>query len=232
MNELTIEKTVCLIQEGKYYDAIDMIIQSIQLDGGNRRLEWFSTRSPEEYNLFSKACDHEQQYFTDLTMQDYEEELTAQTDEETGIEYKVDVLGEGYQGINGWLFKISKLEDCDGLCNYPERTIYINAESNGKDFTLLHEMIHAYIYMLPEFYKQFLLFRLYSKLQSQIPQLLELLTVDIHTLLQHDGKNGHCMLFVLKSLDLDLKLKKPLGTVYSYGREEVFKDYDPLKSFR
>lgn len=33
----------------------------------------------------------------------------------------------------------------------------------------------------------------------------------------------HNPLFMLKSLDLDLRLGKPLGAVYSYGRNDLFK---------
>ena len=35
----------------------------------------------------------------------------------------------------------------------------------------------------------------------------------------------HDILFLLKSFDLDIRMGYPLGTVFSYGREEEFKEY-------
>jgi len=74
-------------------------------------------------------------------------------------------------------------------------------------------MIHAYEYMLPENYRQFLTIMLFDKLQKRIPRLLKKIKKDMHTLLQI-----HEPLFLLKSFDLDLRLRKPLGTVYNYER--------------
>jgi len=50
-------------------------------------------------------------------------------------------------------------------------------------------------------------------LLPKIPKLEEMILIDIHI-----GNYVHSPFFMLKSLDLDLRLKKPLGTIYSYGR--------------
>ena len=48
---------------------------------------------------------------------------------------------------------------------------------------------------------------------------MELLMLECH---MYTNRTAHSILFMLKALDLDLRLKKPFGTVYGYGREKVY----------
>ena len=40
--------------------------------------------------------------------------------------------------------------------------------------------------------------------------------------------DGHSILFALKSFDLDFRLNKPLGTIFSYGRRDWLKEFPIL----
>ena len=109
---------------------------------------------------------------------------------------------------------------CEGICDPKVNTIWIDAENLHNDITLLHEMIHAYdsvLYKTFSAHRDYVVLKLYEKLRITIPDLLQLITIDLHT-----GNITHSLLFMLKSLDLDLRLDKPLGTVYSYGRERLY----------
>ena len=226
MDKQLIGKMISWIKEGKYHDAKELIEQAHKSDIYEKYTEWFFTWSSEETNLYNKACDFEELYFTDLTMKEYEAELAIVIDEETETEFREDLTEDGEGTIQyNWMIKIGELEDnVGGYCDETERVICIDKDRTDNDLALLHEMIHAYIGMLASHYHQFLTLKLYLKLQSQIPRLVELLTLDIHNRIGCRD-SGHGPLFVLKSLDLDLRLDKPLGTVYSYGRQEIYKDF-------
>ena len=66
---------------------------------------------------------------------------------------------------------------------------------------------------------------------KRIPRLDEILENHAHALNQHilyaDG-GKHDVLFLLKSLDLDMRMGYPLGTVFGYGRSDEFKGYSYL----
>ena len=90
-------------------------------------------------------------------------------------------------------------------------------------------MIHAYEHLLKKnflFLAEILLINLYEKLKPKIKLLNENITSNN----MHVYEGGHGVLFLLKSLDLDLELKKPYGTIFAYGREDIFKQKeDKLK---
>lgn len=162
-----------------------------------------------------------------MMLKDYEGELAAFQAEINGewVDRTENLLGDKSLslGDNLWRFKIvEKTEDWDGHCNHKERLITIVKSEKKNIYMLLHEMIHAYEFMLEEnceMYKQFLLIDLYERLLIKVPDLKKKMKLDLHSMLR-----VHSPLFMLKSLDLDIRLNKPLGTVYAYGREEIFND--------
>jgi len=191
-------------------------------------MEWVGTRTPDERSLQERAFDFEEQYFGDMTLKDYEEELTAQEVKKDGECYTGigDVCNPGDLDIEGWRFFVVKNPEgyggYAGICRPKSKVIKIAETAKNDDRVLLHEMIHAYEVMLSnlkyERFKQFLIIELYEKLSPVIPDLKKLIMKDIHTLFNEHNNP----LFMLKSLDLDLRLNKPLGSVYSYGRERLF----------
>ncbi len=80
---------------------------------------------------------------------------------------------------------------------------------------------------LPSFYHDALFWALYSHLRKKIEGLDECITNQAHLLNMLDLFNQggtHDILFFLKSLDLDIRMSYPLGTVFSYGKSKELKD--------
>jgi len=88
-------------------------------------------------------------------------------------------------------------------------------------------MIHAYIDLFREggLYgvMECLLLKLYGDLKTKIPDLYTRIMDHAHARTQDEfiGSGSHGVLFFLKSLDIDLRLDAPLGTVCGYGRDDL-----------
>lgn len=202
--------------------AIGMITTLIKKDRREKFFKWVKNQNPEERRIKLKAFEFQDKYFQDMTLKEYAEELTAV--ESDGEIYIDDFSQDPPASIKRWRIRIKIKLDFDGLCNSKDQVIEIKKEKGHKNLILLHEMIHAYEDMLSEeaeVYKQYIILRLHQKLLPKIPDLMNLITRDCHR-----DQAVHSILFLLKSLDLDLRLKKPLGTVYAYGRK---KDFTPWK---
>lgn len=123
--------------------------------------------------------------------------------------------------IDGWRFNLVDYDDeaCGGLTIYTERLVEISNKYNTKD-TLLHEMIHVYEFILKSYQlDDFVLLKLYDELLPKIKNLKKIISLD-----KHAAFKEHSLLFILKSIKLDLELGYKLGTIYQYGREELYKD--------
>ncbi|HOC37652.1 MAG TPA: hypothetical protein PKJ77_00055, partial [Thermodesulfobacteriota bacterium] len=93
--------------------------------------------------------------------------------------------------------------------------------TTGRDleYTLLHEMIHAYESLIPQALQQYLVLFLYGKLSETFGtgELDRIIRTEQHCLaVVHD------LLFLLKSLDLDLAMDLAPGAIIDYGSEEFF----------
>lgn len=189
-------------------------------------MDWMFSKTSDEDILHGKAFEFEDKYFSDMTLKDYEKELTAHEVLVNGEWVKCigDYCNPGDLSIDGWRFVIVKNpKGYAGKCFPNTQEIRIAESHKRDDYVLLHEMIHAYESMLSDIryeqYKHFLIIELYEKLSPSIPDLKKLIIRDIHTL-----DHVHNPLFFLKSIDLDSRLKEPLGTIYGYGRKELFKE--------
>lgn len=127
-------------------------------------------------------------------------------------------------------FTVGELGDgIIGECNTANMTITITPEYKNDDATILHEMIHAFEFLIAECtaYSQFhdvVLLCLYNDLQKKIPDLDERILHHAHIvtgvgITELGGR--HDVLFLLKSYDLDLRLDLPLGTVCGYDRSNL-----------
>jgi len=77
-------------------------------------------------------------------------------------------------------------------------------------------------------YKEFFLIYFYNKLMKKIGK--KKLHRIINLYLDWDlTVKDHSLLFLLKSLELDLRMNKPLGTVMAYGRHDIFHYYQNKK---
>jgi hypothetical protein len=167
----------------------------------------------EEYELLIKAEEFEEKYFQDFTLKLYNEIVPDK------------VIGK-IDNISSWEFRIVKENnEFVGRCNGPDKIIEI-VQNDDIENILLHEMIHAYEYILLEypFYHQYVLLKLYEKILSKIPNLIKIIEAD-----KNRYTIEHTPLSLLKSFDIDLELGLPVGTIYSYGREEIYKELQYIK---
>jgi hypothetical protein len=213
------EEIISLIRKGKYLDAIDQLLTIVSLEDGKTYHEWWNYRTRGEINLTAKAYEYDEEYFQDMLLSRYTKELpecSANLDGGTEADTEQEISDADFT-IDNWIFKLDRLDNCSGMCSSGTRTITIDpnrtADEDMLNMTLLHEMIHAYEFMLPEIYRQYVAVRLFQKLEPLIPNLMDLINADIQSEIRE-----HSVLFMLKALDLDLRLNKPPGTVYSYGR--------------
>jgi hypothetical protein len=125
-----------------------------------------------------------------------------------------------------WLviyFPTNSVRKYDGICNLKSKKIEVRELPNKDDinFLILHELIHYYecIYNKHLIYKEYLLLMLWEDLRRKLGEkrLNHYLQKDQHIL-----KVEHSPFFLLYSLYLDLKLKRPLGSVFGYRRTELF----------
>jgi hypothetical protein len=162
---------------------------------------------------------YEQQYFKDLALKSAPLARGLLRDNEDD--------GSNTEGIslNGWSIKtkdrIRKDSDLDGICRVSSRTILLKKGLPKRRIVpvLLHEMIHAYEFQLSQPRRELILVYLYGRLAKKLGEPRLQAFIDLHT---HGALYvpDHSLLFLLKSLDLDVRLKKAFGTVAAYGRME------------
>ncbi|MFA5385635.1 MAG: hypothetical protein WC364_13450 [Eubacteriales bacterium] len=154
-----------------------------------------------------------------MLLNEYKEPSVCSTEIEDGTWQEVKANIFSYNHIlDTWIFKLEEIEDCCGQCVGTRKTIIIDPAqtSVGEDLnlTLLHELIHAFEFTMPDTHKQYVTLRLFQKLEPLIPGLLDKIETDLYA-----QSSEHTLLFNLKSLDLDLRLNKPPGTIYSHNLE-------------
>jgi hypothetical protein len=216
----------------KYVDSIKRYQNTYTINNDEviqaEQLSLFDTSMPEEERILNKIYEFEEIYFADLTLKDYKKDLTSyrkKVFKKWKTAYEDFFLDEKISFVdNKW--RITFIDEllAYGFCSGKERIIGIAESMKDNVPNLVHEMIHGYESMLEPYagYHQFVLIKLYEKLSVQITNLNKIIEWDMHT------KNtvNHSPLFLLKSLDLDIRLKEPLGTVYCYDREYEFKRFN------
>ena len=128
-----------------------------------------------------------------------------------------------YFDITQVQFKVEQLSDLYGYYDRTAKVLCIDTEYINDTPTILHEMIHVYEELISEYryLHDIAYWNIYNVLKEKIPhEIDELITEQANTLYQVEYINmggTHDILFYLKSIDLDIKMKYPIGTVYSYG---------------
>lgn len=247
MDKLFYDEIIEAIKMGKYlqaFESLKLMIEDKNINTHDLFIEWWSTKTKDEAELLEKAFDYEEEYFSDLRLIDYKDELFAV--KRSNVEITNDLITKYNTGeevildeskyidtferdeilnwltVNGWRFKLVDYGDDETLCGntiLTEKMVEISNKYNDKD-TLLHEMIHIYekILTLNEL-DDFVLLKLYDELLPKVDNLKKLISLD-----KHAAFKEHSILFILKSLKLDLELGYKLGTIYAYGREELYMD--------
>jgi hypothetical protein len=213
---------ISLINDEKYDEVFDEICNILRAKNRKALGQWKMnlSRNPDLENLAMKAYDYEELYFDDMRLIKYKNEIGTCTDEETNESYtsSIDDIAN-FITIGNWIFNIVSNSDDFVGCTYNyKKTIEITEDYKNDESTILHEMIHAYELMLgDENLNQYIVIQLYKELSSKISDLDKYIQIDSHVLLKE-----HSLLFMLKALDLDLRLGLKLGSIYSYGREELY----------
>ena len=123
------------------------------------------------------------------------------------------------------------------------QVLAVSPECLEKDSVILHEMIHMHEFVideLPSYYRDTLLMQLHNDLLYGCPETNNKRLQGLEEVLKYysllvnqvdiDSLGGaHSILFLLKSLKLDMQMGYKLGTVFGYN--EIMKDYltDKLK---
>jgi len=167
---------------------------------------------------------YQYRYFKDMSLRDSRiiKQLATIYHEDGTVEIQ-DLQEPGSLDILYWKVRIRTLQGFDGRCDEKKRTIYIQHGLQGEllESAVLHEMIHAYEVDLWSSHRDWLLLWLYRILTKKIgPRKLHNLINDC--LFSAVRQPAHSVLFLLKSLDLDLRCNKPMGFVFGYGRDGLF----------
>lgn len=190
--------------------------------------EWWSNRSPAEYELQRTAIEFEEKYFADLTLESAEirRELFAYqffAPDGSLVDADADDGSNSISIDNDWMFKFRKMKENVGLCDYRSQTIFIYPGLGAIEHkaTLLHEMIHAYERQLSPPDREWLLLHFYRRMSKKIPlsRLRRYASVSNHCL-NHNATHG--LLFLFQSLELDMRFGWKPGTVFGYGRDDFF----------
>jgi hypothetical protein len=143
---------------------------------------------------------------------------------------------EDYMAITNYKIRFGRLKgEIEGICNPKKRVIIIDRNKmRGNDHlteTIVHEMIHAYIAKLQPYGYDYPLFLylhglLSKKLGAKKFKRVFTAFTHVHQVQDACGNElAHSPLFWLKSVELDLRLRRPLGTVAAYGKEELMKQF-------
>lgn len=171
----------------------------------------------------------EEKYFQDFTFQN--KSLLSKI---AGVVYADGTSSEDddftlFHNLDKWLvvyaegkYKFANV-NYEGECRSKTQTIVVKPGLSKVEErnTILHEMIHAHEYLLGERLRQFFILFLYDKLLKKLghAKLWRKIYLDGHIYAKVDQ---HPPLFLLKSLELDLATRQPLGTIFVYGRKEYF----------
>ena len=128
-------------------------------------------------------------------------------------------------------FKVKSLKGRLGEFNPANQTLTVKPAALEDGSTILHELIHLHEFVidgLPMFYHDMVYWALYKDLKKKIPRLDNLITDHAHMLTGASiySRGGlHDILFLLKSLELDIRMGYPLGKVFGYGLAEELESF-------
>ena len=227
------EEIIKLLDEIDNENDLGNIYQTVSLSTQLQRKkynEWFNNQSDEIFNLHIKTLMLES-YFDDMMldknsiMYKYMRMLNNEFADDTNND--TDALS--LQAYN-YRFEISAdiQDERDGYSNKSDRVITIKKSSVQNENVILHEMLHGHeqiLLSINHIVRETLLVELYNKLKKEIPNIDKI--ISIHANINHNlelSKIGgeHDLLFLLKSLEIDLRRNNKLFTVFGYGYNEYF----------
>ena len=186
---------------------------------------YFSGLSEKEKSLWDKVSAFEPLFDDFLFKRDTETYSLTTVQTETGVigDRLPDVL-ERFD-ICQYEIVLEDLDDANGQYSPKAKRISISPAADP-DRTLLHEMIHLFedvLEGLPLYFHDAVMYALYQDLKKKISNLDDIIRNHAHILnetLLYEAGGNHDILFLLKSLSLDISQGYPLGTVFGYGLSE------------
>lgn len=127
------------------------------------------------------------------------------------------------------LYIYDNIEKYDAILNKSSRSIIINRSCVNNQNIILHEMLHAHeqiINSINPIIRDTLIIELYNKLKKFITSIDEIIYnhANIYHNMQLTEIGGeHSLLFLLKSLELDLRCNNELFTIFGYDYNRHFK---------
>jgi len=184
----------------------------------------YSQMNDEEFVFRDTMIGYDNKYFSDFNFKERKlirdfVSYRAYYEEKRRWVNVTDDLYLDYE-IKEWIVKIrDNLDDGDGICYPKDKRIELRRQNSKRDMklVLLHEMIHAKESKFNEYIRQYLSIYLMDKLKSKNnSDLNKFLIKECHVTTYVPP--AHSILFLLKSLDLDLRLKKSFGTIFGYSK--------------
>lgn len=178
--------------------------------------EWLKSASRKQKALLKKIYSMEIKLFGDLLFEEPLEEDLLDPDNAPLMSFD----DEGELPLDEIRISFEPNFESEGI--YWGKLQYMVLKSEKPFNAVIHEVLHAY----EAYYERrtplhgFWTIRLYSRLLSKVSNLDKICTEFVMTGLfdcDTDMGDTHSMLFLLKSLDLDLRLDIPLGTTFGYG---------------
>lgn len=223
INEINDESTLAMIYHDNLSDYHDNFLITKLYD------DWYHNQTDIEFELTIFILSLEN-LFDDMLF--YENSITGDYMLRDGKHKKF----QKELSIDEQLFRII-VEDTkkyDAYVDISEPKIVINKKHVNNKATILHEMIHAHEYILQKqktLLKEIVLIELYKNLKPQLAKRSLNLDAIIfnHANIPHNQDlseygGEHDLLFLLKSLDLDLKCDFELFTVFGYDYIRAFKE--------
>ncbi|WP_024860068.1 hypothetical protein [Ruminococcus flavefaciens] len=200
-----------------------------ELDKSDKTKELWES-SADTRKLYEKVGNFEDIFFDMIFQQGSltEKMIRCQIN---GIDNVIDLPNElNYFMYCMFRFAVEPLEGCNGKYDIWEQKMFISPECLEEDSVILHEMIHLHesvLMTLPIYYHEAVMYCLLTDLSSKISNLNDILEICTHIFSceQISEEGGlHDMLFLLKSLDIDLRFGWELGTTYGYDMIDSIKN--------
>jgi hypothetical protein len=178
--------------------------------------EWLENISLDEKKLYDKIYQLNEKLFSDLTFDDLLEE-----DSEFLRDRIMEPLDRDAFPLYYTRYIIDPELEIPGHYDPRDNTITFHPD-HLSDEHIIHEMLHAYEYYYDNqpLLRDFWITRLYSRIHSKIKRLDEyccqLSLIKGKPLDMYAGKHG--VFFLLKSLEIDIRLNFPFGRIFGGNR--------------
>lgn len=213
--------------------------EELQENGQVNLMEWYQTASEEEKRLADNVARLERLFddmrFRPGTVADtliVTSYINPDTNEKFEDFYDVPDFFDNLSVDLYFTFKVEEgADETAGTTYTDDRIVRISPDRIDDEIVLLHEMTHVYDYLYTTIngrYRDSIFWCLYRYLSKRISNFDELIDLAgnfaFQDHLQYSGGN-HSLLFIMKTLELDIRKGFQLGTVMQYDFCDYLEDY-------